>query len=275
TLPDNIYVDEQRLLQVLINLVGNALKFTDEGQVTLKVAALPAENGPDTCLIRFEVSDTGIGMTPEEVTILFNQFQRVGDQEREGTGLGLAISRQLVQSMGGDIFVESQQGQGSTFWFAIEVAVVDQVELNGDVSTPEQIIGYRGARKRIMVVDDNEVNRRVLQDMLEPLGFDLVEGHDGVEAVELAPDSQPDLILMDLVMPRMTGIEATRLIRQIEALQAVPIIAASASAFDADKKEATAVGCNAFLPKPIDARELFTVLQTHLALEWTYADVDT
>ncbi|MCP4992208.1 MAG: hybrid sensor histidine kinase/response regulator, partial [Gammaproteobacteria bacterium] len=101
TLPDNIYIDEQRLLQVLINIVGNALKFTDEGQVTLKVAELPSENGPDTCLIRFEVSDTGIGMTSEEVTILCNQFQRVGSREREGTGLGLAISRQLVQSMGG------------------------------------------------------------------------------------------------------------------------------------------------------------------------------
>ncbi|MCP4420795.1 MAG: response regulator [Chloroflexi bacterium] len=119
-----------------------------------------------------------------------------------------------------------------------------------------------------------KVNRQVLRDMLKPLDFDLVESYDGVEAVELAPSSQPDLILMDLVMPRMTGIEATRRIRQTEALHTIPIIAASASAFDADRKEATAVGCNAFLPKPIDAQELFALLQTHLALEWTYAEVD-
>ncbi len=277
TLPNNIYVDEQRLLQVLINLVGNALKFTGEGQVTLKVSDLPDDNGSDTCLIHFEISDTGIGMSPEEVTMIFDQFTRAGSQEREGTGLGLAISRQLVRSMGGDLFVESQQGQGSTFWFAIAVEVTDatQTELNGGASAAQQqIVGYSGARKKILIIDDKEVNRKVLRDILEPLGFDLIESHDGAEAVELVSGSQPDLIFMDLIMPRMSGVETTRRIRQMEELQAVPIIAASASAFDDDKKKAMAVGCNAFLAKPVDLHELLALLQTYLTLEWTYAGVD-
>ncbi len=272
-LPTAIYVDEQRLQQVLINLIGNAIKFTDEGQITLKVSLLAAAEETGTCRLRFAVRDTGIGMTADELSLIFTQFERVGSQQRTGTGLGLAISQQLVQAMGGDLLVESEPGVGSTFWLDIEVPV-GQAAASQLVTTQQKIIGYRGARKKIMVVDDKETNRKVLCDLLEPLGFDLVEAHDGSEAVDLVSDSQPDLILMDLVMPRMSGVEATRRIRQTEALPAMPIIAASASAFDADKKEAIAVGCNAFLPKPIDAQELFAVLQTYLTLAWTYTEVE-
>ncbi|MCP5086494.1 MAG: response regulator, partial [Rhodobacteraceae bacterium] len=227
----------------------------------------------ETCRLRFAVSDTGVGMTAAEVAVIFTQFERVGSQQRAGTGLGLAISRRLVQAMGGELLVESEPGVGSTFEFDIEVPVVQAAVKETAVSS-QQIMGYTGARQKILVVDDDESNLGVLCNLLEPMGFEVATAKDGREAVAQAQLNHPHLVLMDLVMPNMDGLEATRTLRQLPDQQAVPIIAVSAKAFAADRKEATAAGCNAFLPKPIDARELFALLQTHLALEWTYAEVD-
>ncbi|MCP4937057.1 MAG: response regulator, partial [bacterium] len=233
-LPAAIHVDEQRLQQVLINLVGNAIKFTDEGQITLKVSLLAAVEETETCCLRFAVSDTGVGMTAAEVAVIFTQFERVGSQQRAGTGLGLAISRRLVQAMGGELLVESESGVGSTFWFDIEVLVVQAAVKETAVSS-QQIMGYTGARQKILVVDDDQSKLGVLYNLLKPMGFAVATAKDGREAVAQAQLNHPHLVLMDLVMPNMDGLEATRTLRQLPDLQAVPIIAVSAKAFAADR----------------------------------------
>ncbi|MCP4361605.1 MAG: response regulator, partial [Chloroflexi bacterium] len=224
----------------------------------LTVSLLATVEETETCRLRFAVSDTGVGMTAEELRLIFTQFERVGSQQRAGTGLGLAISQQLVQAMGGDLQVESEPGVGSAFWFDVE-APVRQAAANGTAVSSRQIVGYTGPRQKILVVDDEARNLGMLRNLLESMDFEVVTAQDGQEAVAQAQTNQPYLILMDLVMPNMNGLEATRTLRQLPDLQTVPIIAVSAKAFAADRQEATAVGCNAFLAKPIDVHELFAL----------------
>lgn len=277
-LPTGIRADEPRLRQVLLNLLGNAVKFTHQGEVTFRVGSVDAtghlaEHTPEqpTCRLRFEVTDTGVGMAPTVLGRLFMPFEQVGDahQRAEGTGLGLAISRKLVQAMGGDIHVTSAAGQGSTFWFEVEFPVVQAAE-PGDRELLPLIVGYRGPRRRILVVDDKEYNRAVLVNLLGPLGFEMVEAENGEDGIQQAQALRPDIIFMDLVMPGMMGYEATERLRQIPTLQHLPILAISASAFDADKQKALRAGCDGFVSKPIDALELFAALRKYLDLAWEY-----
>lgn len=264
-LPEGIHADEKRLRQVLLNLLSNAVKFTEHGQVTLRLR----RSSPSR--LRFDVEDTGVGIGVDQLKRLFQPFEQVGDAQQRagGTGLGLAISRQLVRMMGDDIRVESQLGQGSTFWFELETPVVSVSE--SVPPTPEGIVdGYAGPRKRVLVVDDLLENRAVMVAMLEPLGFDLVEAVNGREALEKARAVRPDLILMDVVMPEMGGLEATRLIRGSPDLKDVPIIAISASASDADTKNCLVAGVNAFLPKPIVMARLLELIGPLLKITWTY-----
>jgi CheY-like chemotaxis protein len=200
----------------------------------------------------------------------------VGDRHRqiEGTGLGLAISRQLVQLMGSDINVQSTPGKGSTFWVDLDLAEVD---CPSDMMTsPDRrcIRGFKGSKRKILVVDDKEENRLVLTNLLQPLGFEVVEAIDGQDGLHKACEFQPDAILMDLVMPVIDGFEATRQIRMSPDLQQTIIIATSASAFDMDRQQSQEVGCNDFLPKPIHEAELLERLSLHLKLEWIYEDED-
>lgn len=269
-LPSGVRADEKRLRQVLINLLSNAVKFTDKGQVTLRVKVL-SENRT-TSRLRFEVIDTGVGISAAELEKIFLPFEQVGEKKRraEGTGLGLAISRQLVSLMGGEIKVKSQVGKGSTFWFDLSLPVRESVKEKKAVIRP--IIGLRGRRRKVLVVDDRKQNRLVLLNMLAPLGFDIIEAENGEEAVTKARQFEPDLILTDLVMPVMSGFEAVKLIRQLPALHDVVIIAISASVLETDKKESRIAGCDAFLSKPVEKDKLLAHISTLLQAEWIYRD---
>lgn len=270
-LPTGIQADEKRLRQVLINLLGNAVKFTEQGQVILRVKADFVTDQANECQLIFEIEDSGIGMSPDQVTKIFQPFEQVSEAKHRaaGTGLGLAISRQLVELMGGQIQVTSQLGQGSLFWFEINVPVISK-ETPAASSPKQTIIGYGGPSRRILVVDDKPHNRAVLVNLLVPLGFEIVEAENGLQGLEQAKAEPPDLILTDLVMPVMSGFELVQQIRQLPRLQDIPIIAISASVFGLNKQESQLAGCNAFLSKPISILTLFSLLETHLQLEWEY-----
>ncbi|EKQ67502.1 PAS domain S-box [Leptolyngbyaceae cyanobacterium JSC-12] len=278
-LPTAIHADEQRLRQVLINLLSNAIKFTDQGGVAFKVGVIEGEEARNQELedrsqeaenrIRFQVEDTGIGIAPENLEEIFLPFQQVGDRQRmnEGTGLGLAISRKLVDLMGSELKVRSTPGQGSTFWFELPLKKIESWQQPSPSKT-FGITGYKGARRKILVVDERQENRWVLVRLLSPLGFEMAEASNGQEALKTATDFQPDVIFMDLVMPVMDGFEATRQLRRLPNFQNTIIIAASASAFEHDQQTSLNVGCNDFLSKPIQYEHLLSMLQKHLQLEW-------
>jgi CheY-like chemotaxis protein len=170
--------------------------------------------------------------------------------------------------MGSDIHVTSEVGAGSTFWFELEVPVIET-----EVVVPRErlVTGYRGPRRKVLVVDDVAVNRAMAVDMLRQLGFDIVEAVNGTEALDKARTTRPDWILMDTVMPEMDGLEATRRLRQLPGLNEVPIIAMSASASGSDEQKCLAAGANVFVPKPIDMKQLLTHIAALLKLNWTYA----
>ena len=278
-LPTSIHADEKRLRQVLLNLLGNAVKFTDYGTVTLSVSSIEQQSSDRESTrqtLRFEVRDTGVGMNPSQLDKIFQPFEQVGDVQRRGagTGLGLTISRQLVEVMGGKLQVTSELGKGSTFWFEVTFPVVEAVKVQDTFREKRRIVGYRGERRNILVVDDKEENRLVLQNMLEPLGFEVTLGEDGQQEVELAEQIKPDCILTDLVMPVKTGFEAVREIRQRAELKEITIVAISASVLDMDRAKSRLFGCNSFLPKPVEEAKLLALLQEYLQLEWIYEDIE-
>lgn len=293
SLPTAIQADEKRLRQVLLNLLSNAVKFTDQGSVTWKISLITATNQgkqlnkpkvshyPQQTL-RFEVIDTGVGMTAKQLKRIFLPFEQVGKvtSRAAGTGLGLAISMQLVTSMGGQIGVKSKPNQGSTFWFDVTFPVVEatltnhQTAINTESAEQEyQIVGYQGHKRKILVVDDKEENRLLVLQMLEPLGFEIILAENGQQEIDLAQQIQPDCILTDLVMPVKSGFEAVQAIRQIPAIRDVIIIAISASVLDSDREKSRIVGCEAFLPKPIKEPQLLSLLQEYLQLKWIYEKI--
>ena len=263
-LPHGIRADERLLRQVLLNLLANAVKFTDYGQVILRVRWLPPAR------LRFEVRDTGIGISENQLKTLFQPFEQAGEMQRRlgGTGLGLAISRQIVRLMGSEIEVDSRVGQGSTFWFELEVPVLEVERMA--VPLESVVTGYEGPRKKVLVVDDVAENRAMVVDMLGSLGFEMAEAANGCDGVEKAQILQPELILMDRAMPEMNGLEATRRLRQLPAFKDVPILAISASTSGDDEANSLQAGANAFLPKPIDLGRLLTQIAALLKLTWTY-----
>jgi len=272
-LPEFVGVDEKRLRQVLINLLGNAVKFTDSGTVTFQVEVI--ENMPDNqaATIRFQIEDTGVGMTPAQIEKIFLPFEQVGasDRKAEGTGLGLAISQKIVAQMGSTLKVESQPAVGSIFSFEVELPLGEELTASGQTIAPETITGFTGKQSvKIMVVDDKWENRSVLIDLLEPLGFEVAEAGNGQEGLEKAALWSPDLIIADLAMPIMDGFEMIRRLRATPEFQNVPIVTSSASVFSADQAESIAAGSNDFLPKPVQTVELLAKLKNHLDLEWVY-----
>lgn len=266
-LPLAVQGDEKRLRQVLINLLGNAIKFTEKGGVAFKV-------GYQDGKIRFQVEDTGVGMAPEQLQDIFLPFHQVGEANLkvEGTGLGLAISRQLVQMMGGEIKVKSTLGQGSIFFFDLDLPEVSEWATNAAKANAHVIVGFKGGKRKILIADDKWQNRSMMVGMLQPLGFELLEATEGQDCLNKARDFKPDCILMDLMMPIMSGLEATRRIRKSQGQTNLVVIATSASVFDFDKQQSVDVGCNDFIPKPIRIEELLEKLRTHLGLEWIYEE---
>jgi signal transduction histidine kinase/DNA-binding NarL/FixJ family response regulator len=290
-LPIAVHGDETRLRQVLVNLLGNAVKFTETGKVTFKVErgqekgergkekgerSHQLENGDDSqsaiSTIRFQIEDTGPGIAPEFLNTIFEPFQQVGEERyiTEGTGLGLPLSQKFVEMMDSILQVKSAVGEGSTFWFELQLSEAVDWQRNG--TTQGTIIGFQDAPRKILVVDDNVANRMVLISLLTPLGFEIIEAENGQECLEKTKADLPDLIIMDLIMPIMDGLEATRQLRQIPELKNIIIIAASASAFDKQRKECLGVGCDDFVTKPIQTDEVLEKLGEHLKLQWIYKE---
>lgn len=270
-LPRYIRTDEKRLRQVLINLLGNAIKFTDRGGVTFKVEII-GDRHQHLQKIRFQIADTGVGMSTQQIEKLFQPFEQVGSVEKqaEGTGLGLAISQKVVALMGSKINVQSQPTQGSVFWFEVELAETEEWTHASSIAPKCAVMGFQGQTKKILIVDDRWENRSVLVNLLEPMGFEIFEVSNGQEGLDQALKLQPDLIITDIAMPVMDGLTMTKHLRQSKETQNAVIITSSASVFDIDRQKALDAGCNDFLPKPIQAEELLDKLQHHLHLTWIY-----
>jgi PAS domain S-box-containing protein len=267
-LPATVRADEKRLRQVLLNLLSNAVKFTDVGDVLLCVSVVNRAAGKVT--LRFEVCDSGIGMTAAQQERLFKPFEQVSEAKRRegGSGLGLAISRELVRLMGGDIAVSSDSGKGSRFWFDVELPL--GAERPPESPARGRPAGYAGRRRSVLIVDDVPQNRAVLVDSLNVLGFDLVEAVDGQQALACAERVRPDLIVMDMTMPVMDGLEATRQIRRSPALARIPVLAASGSTNLETEAKCREAGADAFLPKPIDHDAFLAETGRLLSLTWIY-----
>ncbi|MCP4687444.1 MAG: response regulator, partial [Desulfobacterales bacterium] len=282
-IPRYIRSDEIKLRQVLINLIGNAIKFTMEGGVVVRVEKHPAvHEKSDICHLHFEIEDTGPGFTPEEMDCLFEAFvqTKAGRQMREGCGLGLPISRRFVQLMGGDIRGRCRIGKGATFDFDIRVHVVNAA----DMETPApgtMVVSLEAGQsmRKILIADDHPDNRKLFLKLLEPLGFDLREAADGREAVEIWRSWLPDLIWMDVLMPVMGGYEAVEIIRDGETSIAAElrtvIIAQSASAIEEEREAALEAGCDDFLRTPFRESELFELMGRHLGVRFVYEDIET
>jgi len=276
-LPNGIRADEKRLQEILLNLLDNAVKYTQAGMISFSVSLLPPANGfGELPMLQFTVEDTGEGIAPEDIDLIFSPFKQVGkhDTPIEGTGLGLSICKKLAELMGGTLNVSSQLHVGTRFWFQLPYT-----ETTGEVSissiSTQRVIGYKGARRTILVADDEAANRAVLVGMLFPLGFEIITVENGLECLETALDIHPDLILLDLRMPVMDGFGTTEQIRHAEA-QMPPgsrktiIIAVSASVFQETRQRAFLIGFNDFLIKPISLEKLLALLEQHLHLEWVY-----
>ena len=264
-LPATVVGDAQKLRQVLENLLSNAVKFTARGAVGLHL-----RREADTT--HFSVSDTGVGLSPADQARLFEPFQQAveGRPAEPGTGLGLAISRRLVQLMGGDLTVTSTPGAGSTFAFAVDLPALAGAA--SPLQPPSRrVTGYTGSRRRLLVVDDVEVNRRLIVDLLEPLGFIVDAVASGDAALVRVPQQPLDLIFLDLRMPGIDGLELARRLRQLAGGDRLKLIAMSASVLSFNQDDAFAAGCDDFLPKPFRESELIQKLALHLDLNLTLA----
>ena len=256
--------DGRRLRQVLVNLADNAIKYTPSGGVALKV-------GLHESRVRFLVEDTGIGIRPEHLGEIFDVFHRVHDPSyaSQGTGLGLAIAKRLVRLMGGDLRVESEPDQGSRFWFDLDLP---EVAAAARAVGEPKIVAVRGSRRRVLVVEDDPDSRGLFRDLLLPLGFELYEAADGEDGLRQAEARRPDAVLMDMRMPGLDGLEATRRIRALPELEHTLIIAVSASAFEHNRARCLEAGADDFLPKPFRHERLLELLSTGLGLTLVYAD---
>jgi len=283
-LPRDITVDSGKLRQVLINLIGNAVKFTASGGVSLRAEVAKRES-PQLARLRFEVEDTGIGIHEDDREIICSPFEQKIDQPlaETGTGLGLTISKQYVEFMGGQIGVTSEPGTGSAFHFEIPVEVLPPSE---DISTVLQhkrvtglhcestlVAGAEGqGHYRLLITEDKLENRLLLRKMLEPLGFELREAVNGQEAVALFEQWRPHLVWMDIRMPVMNGLEATRRIRESEAGAQTRIVALTAHALEEERREILEAGCDDFIRKPYRDTEIFEALAKHLGVRFLYAE---
>ncbi|MDY6783249.1 MAG: response regulator [Cyanobacteriota bacterium] len=294
--PHLIQTDESKLRQVAINLLGNAIKFTERGRVILRISSnigsrkiedrqmtngqepMTKDEGQrtnDKQRIYFEVEDTGPGIAAPELETLFEPFvqTQAGSSAMEGTGLGLPISREFIRLMGGDIRAKSIVGKGSVFAFEIDVHLCNQGEVQRQ-KHPQQPIALLADRPtyRVAIAEDIAENRKMLVQLLEPLGFKVKEAENGQDAIALWRSWQPHLILMDMRMPVMDGYQATRYIKAAAAENAPLIIALTASAFEEDRQAIFTAGCDDVLPKPLEESALWQKLQQHLGVRYLYAD---
>ncbi|NEP79277.1 MAG: response regulator, partial [Okeania sp. SIO3B3] len=280
-IPEWIKTDENKLRQVLINLIGNSIKFTKKGSITVNISLLTnmkdEELETDSSVVRiiFSVTDTGKGIASNELDKLFKPFSQTltGCESKEGTGLGLAISQKFVQLMNGEITVNSMVGQGSIFTFDIQAEIVEASSTTENKYSEEIIIGldFDQPQYRILIAEDRNTNRLLLVKLLTSVGFVVQEAENGKQAIEIWHSWQPHLILMDMRMPVMNGYEATTNIRSKLKDGSTKIIALTASAFEEDKRAILSVGCDDFVRKPFRESELLRKIGKHLEAKYIYA----
>ncbi|MDD2733315.1 MAG: ABC transporter substrate binding protein [Desulfuromonadaceae bacterium] len=271
----HVAVDGGKLRQVLINLVENAIKYTPSGGVVLRAMPIKQENS-GLSRVRFEVEDTGPGIRPEERERIFHPFVQLGEQltAGAGTGLGLAISRQYVEIMGGRIDVtDGGEGRGSLFYFEIPVTLLPSGEI---AAAPRRgrVLGLADGepRRRILITEDQPDNRLLLRTLLEPLGFDLRDAENGREAVAICAEWCPDLVFMDIRMPVMDGLEATRRIKSADAGARAKIVAVTAHALEEEQREILAAGCDDFIRKPYEYADILDALTKNIGARFVYED---
>lgn len=264
-IPKLVYGDARRLRQVLFNLVGNAIKFTDKGIVTLTVQS-PSHNK-----IRFDVIDSGVGIAPADLPKIFESFEQVGDpiKMQSGTGLGLPISKRLIEVMGGELNVTSTLGQGSTFWIEIDLPTYVNPKTTEQIQQNVEIIGYKGKKRKIVLSASNQLDRRVLIAMLAPLDFDIIEAGGGTDSFDKTLAHTPDLLLLGLKnLDDACGIP--RKIRQNPLLKDMVIIMILEDVLECDRQKCIEIGGNDFMVKPVVMKTLMDTIQTNLGLEWEY-----
>jgi signal transduction histidine kinase/DNA-binding NarL/FixJ family response regulator len=270
--PRYIRTDEVKLRQVLINLINNALKFTEEGGVSVRAERVKRlEESENSVVIAFEVEDTGLGIAEAELDSLFEAFSQTttGKQAQEGTGLGLPISRRFVQLMGGNILVKSAIREGTIFRFEIKANATNSVEVEKKIRPCKVItIAPNQPKYRILIVDDKQINRKLLVQLLNPLGFELKEASNGMEAIAIWDEWEPHLIWMDLRMPVMDGYEAIKQIKAKTKSQTTAIIALTASVLEEEKAVVLATGCDDFMRKPFREADIFDMMHKHIGVRY-------
>jgi CheY-like chemotaxis protein len=253
--------DPTRLRQALLNYASNAVKFSDKGRITLRAQTLEEKDG--RLLVRFEVQDTGIGIKPEKMSGLFDAFEQADKSTTRkygGTGLGLAITRRLAKMMGGEVGVESTFGQGSTFWFTVWLKPGEKTEqptVSVNEGQAEGILRNHAGDTNILLVEDNQINREVAKSLLKSVNLSVDIAVNGQEAVNRVRIADYDLVLMDVRMPEMDGLQATQLIRDMTDKQELPILAMTANIFEDDRRACLEAGMNDFVAKPVVPERLF------------------